>query len=204
MNGPSGKDKFTRILDNLFDQISIGWRALLVAKYIYQANERQPISSARYFFLSVYAACIESTILALARLVIEHADSVTIGYLLNCAFNNPSDFAYADKETVQSSVAEHRKQLDNIANLVESVRTHRDLTIAHLDRKHVNQPGAIDSLVPIDLRQVENLFSQLLNIVNVYKGYFDSSEYRIDVLGPRIKEDISYLLGLIKQANLKE
>ena len=193
--------KIQDILGCLSDQLARGWLVFLVAKYVYQTFHSSRITSARYFFTATYLSCMESAILALSRLAVPHSDSISIEYLLNCSEQSPRAFPRTQKEAVLSSVCEHRQQLKTIDSLIANVKEQRNRTIAHLDRKYVNNPASIFSSPPLDMSGVERAFILLLRIINTYKRYLDSSELFLDNLAPNVREDLEYLIGLIEKDN---
>ena len=189
------------ILGYLSDELDRGWIALLVAKHLHQAFENQKLTCTRYFFTSAYLSCVESAVLTLSRLIIPNNDSINIEYLLNVSEQNPRAFSYASKEEILKTVLEHKQQFGTIASLIASIKDHRDRTIAHLDRKYINDPKVIFANPPIDMREVERVFQLVLQIINTYKGYSDSSELDLSHLEREVADDLGYLAHLIKEAN---
>lgn len=196
--------KIKDILSYLSDQLGRGWLALQVSKYLYQAFQNSKITSARYFFISAYLSCTESAVLALSRLVIPNQDSINIEYLLNTAKHNSKVFSNVGKEEVLKAILEHEQKLKTIASLMVSIKDHRDRTLAHLDRKHINDPAAIIANPSIDMQEVEKVFYLILQIINTYKGYLDSSELYLTNLEKEIEDDLGYLLNLIKKADERD
>ena len=129
------------------------------------------MTSARYFFVGVYYACLHEALLVLSKLIIEHEDSITLFYLLNQVTNNPHLLEYATLEDVKDAIGEHRKMLEDYAPLRETIRTQRNRVIAHLDRKNINDPSAILS-APVNMIELRDCYQELLKIVNVYKGLY--------------------------------
>lgn len=196
--------KIRDILGYLSDQLVRGWVALQVSKYLHQAFQNQKITCARYFFTSAYLSCTESAVLTLSRLIIPNNDSINIEYLLNVSKHNLKAFSYGSKEEVLKAILEHEQKLGAIASLVVSIKDHRNRTIAHLDRKYINDPTVIFANPPIDMREVERVFQLVLQIINTYKGYFDSSELYLAHLEKDVEDDLGYLTHLMKEANERD
>jgi len=196
--------KIKDVLGYLSDQLVRGWVALQVSKHLYQALQNQKITCARYFFTSAYLSCTESAVLTLSRLIIPNNDSINIAYLLNVSKQNPKAFSYTGKEEVLKAVLEYEQKIETIASLVVSIKDHRDRTIAHLDRKYINDPTVIFANPPIDMREVERVFHLVLQIINTYKGYFDSSELYLAHLEKEVEDDLGYLTHLIKEADERD
>ncbi|RLI51185.1 MAG: hypothetical protein DRP09_19475 [Candidatus Thorarchaeota archaeon] len=184
----------------LGDQLERGWSYFQCAKSLHKADQANKLSSARYFFITVYQACLHEAVLVLSKLVIAHKDSITVFYLLDQAENNPHLFSHTTHENVDMFVKKHKELLGNYGSLIDSVRNQRDRVIAHLDRKHINDPSTISNL-PVNMVEVEKCFQDILEIINVYKKYYDNSEFCLAHAQQNIERDISFLTELIKTAN---
>jgi hypothetical protein len=164
------------IVGVLSDQLARGQASLRAAQQSDAAREgewpgalRQSAPcSAHAFWTTTYDACVESALLAFARLTDAHKDSISVAYLLNCVQQSPSAFDPSERGTVIEGVARHRALLAEMQPLVEQVREYRDRTIAHLDKKHVNHYYVIHSRTPVDLGEVEHAFGLLLDVLQVY------------------------------------
>lgn len=185
------------IISFLSDQLIRGWVAFLTAKYLNLLYQTDKITSSRHFFAAAYLSCTESSILALSRIIITHGDSISVEHLLNCVTQNAARFPHADKQTVLRSVDEHMRELYRIEIFLGTLKTHRDRTLAHLDRKYVNNPTEIFATPDIDMRQVEQTYRLLLNILNTYKGYVESSDLHLSALETDIESDLDYLISLM-------
>jgi hypothetical protein len=101
------EQKLKNIIDKLYEQLFLGWRAFLIAKYINQARKAKRIRCAHAFFGGVYVSCLESAFLALARIIIEdnRGKPVNIWYLLNYLRDDP--VAANTLPTVSGYVPQH-------------------------------------------------------------------------------------------------
>lgn len=158
------------------------------------------MSSARYLFAAAYWACLEQSVLVLAKLTIKHRDSISIHYLLNQAENNTELFDSAAADEVVESIRDHRALLQDYATLINTARAQRDRVIAHLDRKNINDPPTILA-APVNMNEVEECYQALLTMLNAYKGYYDDSELYLSHIDEMVQEDISYLARLMKESN---
>ena len=164
------------IVGVLSDQLARGWASLEAARQIDAAHKGEcpgaPRASAPHgahaFWATTYDACVESALLAFARLTIAHKDSISVTYLLNCVQQSPSAFDPSERGTVMEEAARHRALLEGLQPLVEQVREYRDRTIAHLDKKHVNHYYAVQSGPPVDLGEIERAFGLLQDVLNVH------------------------------------
>jgi hypothetical protein len=194
------------IIGHIAYQISWGWQAFLIAKYIHERRVNKRINCAYYFFNGTETSTIETAVLTLARLTIPDRErkSITIDYLLNYVEQHSEVFPQIQGNTMLAVIARHRSQLESLNSLIANIKEQRDRTIAHLDKLHITNPSAVYTHPPIDYQEVEKAFSLLLNIVNVYAGYLlPSEEIRLDDIAPNITDDVEYLTKLIEQDNAR-
>jgi hypothetical protein len=177
------------IAGSLSDQLARGWACLAAARQIAAARQvdgaRQDQDACREqaFLDTTYEACVESTILAFARLTIEHKDSISVAYLLNCVQQSPSAFPVPEREGVMRAVARHRALLAGIQPLVEQVKDYRDRAIAHLDKKAINHREAVHSHPPVELAEVERAFALLLEVLNAHRDALGQPKLSLSQIG---------------------
>ena len=163
---------------SLSDQLTRGRACLAAARHI--ACESTGHSHA--FQDTTYEACVESALLAFARLVLSHKDSISVTYLLNCVQQSPSAFPVPEREAVAHTVEQHRALLNEMQPLVDQVRDYRDRTIAHLDKRYVNHRDAVHAHPPVELDAVERAFALLLDLLNAYRGALGLPALELDRL----------------------
>jgi len=193
--------KLREIVEYLSDQLTRGWAALWVAQQVDRACREEQLDCASSLLTTTYDACVESAILALARLTVAHKDSISVAYLLNCVDQSPSAFPLPERPAVADAVVQHRALLLNLQPLVDRVKDYRDRTIAHLDKRHVNQNGVISARPPVDLREVESAFQQMLLILNAYREYLDRPALHLEELKASIADDWATLAAWMFQDN---
>lgn len=193
------REKVEMILDFLFGQLLQGLLYFQCSKSLHNAFQGSDLVKLSYFFAAVYRASLREAVLALARLVIDHRDSITIHYLLNYAENNSSLFSSVNPEEVRNAVKSHKVQLKKYEPLIESVREQRDRVLAHLDRKHINNPADL-FLHPqgVNLTEVEECFQKVLEILNFYGGYY-GREFNPKNLEKAVQGDVDILVGWMKE-----
>lgn len=196
----AGQDKIEAILGYLSNELLRGMLFFNIVKNLRNAYTKRQLTSARYFFAGAYEACLRESLISFSKVVMPNPDSISIDYLLNCAIQTPRAFPRITKDDLQKLVARHRAQLGAFQPLLENVKAQRDRILAHLERKHINDPSAVFA-EPIDMSEVEKGFSVLLQIVNAYKRMFDNSELVLGDIGESIQEDIAYLVQLIQAVN---
>jgi hypothetical protein len=194
------QDRMEAILGYLSHELHRGILFLNIVKALHTAYNNQQLTSARDFFAGTYEACLRESLISFSKIVMPDQNSITIDYLLNCAIQSPRVFPRITKEDLQKQVMHHKAQLDAFRPLFENVKVQRDRILAHLDRKHINDPSAVFA-EPIDMAEVERCFKVLLQILNGYKRVFDNSELSLKDVGESIQEDVAYLVQLMQFAN---
>ena len=187
-------NKVKEVQSLLFDQIRRGLCYFYCARSLHKAFQESQLMKASYFFFGVYQAAVCEAILALARIMKEHPDSITIHYLFNLLENNPRLFSPDSPESVGQAVAAHRVQLKKYELLIESVCEQRDRVGAHLDRKHVNNPS--DLFVHpqgVNLPELGECLREILDVLNFYAGYY-GNEFNPSNLESAIVGDVDILL----------
>lgn len=183
------------IVGALSEQLTRGWACLEAARRLDGARPAQAPDRARTLGSTAYDACVESAILALARLVVAHKDSLSVTYLLNCVQQSPSAFPIPEREGMARAVERHRALLDEMQPLVEQVKDYRDRTIAHLDKKVVNHWYAVHAHPPLELDQVERAFARIGALLNVYCAGLDLPAVELAPLGDQDPRLVQVLAG---------
>lgn len=194
-------DKIKFLLETLSLELEQGVGFLQVAKHIKQSQSEGRLKRNTKFFELVSEACMREALLSLAKLAISGKESVTVNYLLNCAREVPSKlFPGATRREIERSVAEHKRRLEDLAPLIDALRTRRDRVLAHLDRKHVNEPEALTAS-KIDLGEVEEAFGILAEMINTYRRYFGMPDVSLRETGLILQGEVDVLVKLMAQAD---
>ena len=200
----SQNSRMQRVLETIGEQVARGFLASAVVEGLHKAYRVGRITSGRYFFAESYYSCLDIAVLCFSRLMSKDKSSVTVAYLLNCAEQESESFPYAGKQTVLDAISTHRQWLQTLKPLGCTVRLQRNWTLAHIDKRHVNNPSLIESLPAIPIDQVIGAFPRFLEIINTYKGYLSDSELSLKVLEQETARDVDYLLDLIEQDNKRK
>jgi hypothetical protein len=189
------REKIESLLNNLSEELLRGYGCWRIAEEIRLAREGGHVAGTARFFATVREACMREAYLSLAKLGIAEGESITIEYLLNVASRVPSrSFPRGSREEIDRSVAAHRGQLEQLAPVMDDLKMRRDRILAHLDRKHINEPGVV-APESMETQQVEACFAVFLGILNTYRGYFGSGELSFE----RVEEELRAQVGYIVQ-----
>lgn len=189
-------DKNLKRIHYLASQISQGWHYLHVAKYLKDAYRDNKIKGAHTLLTNAQSACWDSSVLALANVVVDNDDSLNINYLFNCLERDPSSYPYICKCKLRKQIKKHRDQLKQVDAILPRLKERRSKIIAHLDRKLVNQPETVFSYPQLDMESLIQAFLVLREILGVYDKQTESSSLWLDDSG-EIYRDIHYLIALI-------
>lgn len=182
------REKVKEVQNLLFSQTKQGLVYFYCARSLHKAFQESQLMKASYFFFGAYQAAGSEATLALARIMKEHPDSITIHYLFNLVEKNPRLFSPDNPESVRQAVAAHRRQLKKYELLIESVCEQRDRVGAHLDRKHVNNPSDLFThLQGVNLTDLGECLGAVLDVLNFYASYygyeFDPSHLESAIVG---------------------
>lgn len=194
-------EKIKKILDLLYSQVGQGLAYFECAKSLHQAFAKSSLSRSSYFLAVVYYASLRESALALATMVEQRKNQseITIHWLLTYAENSPSLFSDADYTEVRESAKRHRRQLQEHQTLIDNVLQHRDRILAHLDKKHVNDPESLlSNPAGINLIEMEQCFQVILEILDFYMKYYGTGD-DFESMKKSIEGDVNILLGLIEK-----
>ena len=162
------KERNLRIIRNLASQISLGWHQLHVAIYLDDAFRDNKIKGATILLNNARIACLNSSVLGLLNVVVEHEQSLSIIYLFNCLKANPSSYPYISKKELLDQIKKHRKNLMQVEAILPRLRTRRDKLISHLDKKLVTQPETVFLNSELDMESLIEAYRVLRKILDVY------------------------------------
>ena len=203
MNIPNESEKFKDTLTSLKMGLQESWRYFMTVIYIgdWFRKGNQFNIEARFLDL-VRESCIRCSILTLAGFISNNKDSINFQYFLNIASDSLNLFQFSEKSKVEKSIEEHRNWLKALISdgvVGNRIIDKRDKIIAHLDRKFIAQkkPIFLDDNPPIDRDEIEDVYKQLMNIINEIESfYYDRLSVKND-LDLNIKEEVEYIFTLI-------
>lgn len=190
--------KIKEIIEHLSNELFWGKLFTQIAEALHKKYRENGIVDSPNFFAGTYEACLRESILSLSKLVINDKNSINLFYLLNFVKMNTGSFKYTTKENLKKSVENNKNEIQKLSSLIDSIKTQRDCTLAHLDRKHINNPSSIFSK-PINMTEVKHCFDKILSIVNEYKGYFEDSEFYLGLVEKSINDEVAYLFKVLNK-----
>jgi hypothetical protein len=116
------------------------------------------------FFETSRKAALREAILGICRLTLGDKESIDFKMLLNYVENHPQ-IMMPSKEKCKELVNTNRARLMSLQPFIQSLRPIRDRELAHLDRKHLNDPSAIipKPIIVKDLARSVDVLSLILS-----------------------------------------
>jgi hypothetical protein len=190
--------KIRQILDELYNELSVGWRDFEIAKNIRVADENRSVKSAFGFFQGTYEACLDMACLSIAKIILkdERGKPANIWYLLNCLQNNPEVFTGIGKKLILDSVDVHRKQLEDLQDTINKIERQRQ-NIAHIDKWRITDRKRLYTNSRLNQNDLEIAYTLVLRILSVYKGYLRPSEdisHLFYLWSRMIQEDVEFMV----------
>lgn len=191
-------EKLKALVEQLTDLLFRTWSAFLVARHTDSVIDSETPIQNHYFFVSVQASCIESSLLGFSKLMSRGESEISITYLLKLFEQNPSAFPALPQANSFQVTQEHRHQLANLQPLIGHVKLWRDKAIAHLDKKLVNNPSATVQMQPVDMDALCEGFILLGDIINTYRKWLGLGLLRLEESETEMSKEWADLVGLVK------
>ncbi len=106
-----------------------------------------------------------SLLLRLAGLLSNDQESITLSYLLDLASNHPYSFKCSKPQSVRALIELGRKELTEIDEIEQKLRSERDRKLAHLDRKLINEPDSFTE-ISVDFEETSQALQTAEQIVS--------------------------------------
>lgn len=151
------------------------------------------------FFNGIFDACLRTSILVLAELLLKSKNAINLQYLLNLARDSSSQFQYVQKAELLSNVKQHEDWLENLKQqgFTPNLGGKRNKTLAHTDRKFAIEKASdfIRKNPPLDVEIIREVFHKLHQVISTYERYFYGSSGNIGFVDvePEVKNEIARL-----------
>jgi hypothetical protein len=157
----NSKFKIFRIMEKIRESLLQTSMFLATYQFLTDQLSSNQFKIAPKFFQTTSDATLREAILGITRLTDENPESINFKLLLDMAENHPRLFRHSPVEA-RTLVESNRLRLANLDPILKALRPVRDRELAHLDRKHLNDPAVV-SPEPI---QLQDLF-HCVDILNV-------------------------------------
>jgi hypothetical protein len=97
-------------------------------------------------------------------------------------------------------VSQDRERLETLVPVIEKLKSFRNTSIAHLDRRLVSDPASFLGAPPVHQKEIEQAFDFLFGVVQRYSWYL-GYEIRYAEHIESLLQDLEYVVGLIEEDN---
>ena len=164
----------------LLDNFSSGVLAFVVLKTLREEFQRTKESRDNIFISTLFVSSYNTVVLSLANLVKPNQDSVHLDYLFNCITSSKKELGIEVYSQVSAFIPEFQSALEKVADTINVTITLRDTSVAHLDRKHVNNPSSLLQNPPVtwdDMEMAYNIVGSGLSEIGKYLSLLDIHPY---------------------------
>ena len=124
----------------LTDYVLSGVLAFVVLKSIREEVIKDQQTKEDIFISTMITTSRNTMILTVANTIKPNSDSIHLAYLFNCLRDAKKILGEEKYDQIMSCISEFEAELDYISNITKAIVELRDTTVAHIDRKHVNNP----------------------------------------------------------------
>lgn len=191
------KQRLEQTIEALCDELYWGLRSFYAAKAVFETELRLTPT----LFDTFYFSCLNQSALILSRMVVskensEDDQSINLQYLANQAENKPSAFKFAKPGEIKNLLEKQVRLFELYKPLIAILKDQRDQTLAHLDRRHINDPDWRKNQIQLDLPQVEKLYHDLIDVMGSYHSLFFGGEISFgdwqSITGAEVENLIEY------------
>jgi hypothetical protein len=161
------KEKIIQVIHDIAFIISTGYLYTIICIKIKNERGNNKIIGSEIFYELVRQGIEELCILYYFKCIEGDKDSVDLKYLINLVDKSQTCFGNQTREA-KDIAKRHQEMLQNDSAYVKHIRTMRDKTIAHRDRKWVNDPVSMYRSWHPDVEMLQLKFKELYDMVNEY------------------------------------
>ena len=149
------KLEIVQIYEKLLDYFFSGVLAFVVLKTLREEFQRTHEGRDEIFISTLYISTYNTIVLALANTVKPSKESIHLAYLFNCIKESKGKFDIVTFNRLSSFMREAETLLNSITATIDAAITLRDTSVAHLDRRHINNPASLINNPPIKWDDIE-------------------------------------------------
>ena len=143
----------------LTDYLLSGLLAFVVLKSIREELIKDKQTKDDIFLSTVITSSYNTLVLTLANTLKPNSDSIHLSYLFNCIRDSKKNLGAEKYDQIMRHINEFESEMEKISKVTSAVIELRDTTVAHVDRKHVNNPLEMFKDQPISWVEMEMAIS---------------------------------------------
>lgn len=147
--------EIAQIYEKLLDYFFSGVLAFVVLKTLREEYQRTQEEQDEIFISTLYISTYNTIVLALANTVKPSKESIHLAYLFNCIKESKAKFDMGIFSQLSAFIEEAEALLRSITPTIDAAITLRDTSVAHLDRRHINNPASLINNPPIKWEDIE-------------------------------------------------
>jgi hypothetical protein len=158
------KIRLAQIMERICEEEVQIRRYLEIYRFLDEQKKSEQFERGPAFFTTIGDAAWREAILGITRLTDDDPESINFKMLINMAENHPRVLRYS-QVGARELVEINRLKLASLDPLLKSLRLVRDRALAHLDRKHLNDPVVVSpKVIPLqELAYCVNIFQTILS-----------------------------------------
>ena len=169
-------EELKHIYLRLVDYLLSGVLAFVVLKSIREELIRDNETKDDIFIGTVVISSYNTMVLTLANSIKPNSDSIHLSYFFNCVRESKKELGDEKYKKIIAYIGEFETELERLSNITKAVIKLRDTTVAHVDRKHVNNPSALFKDQPISWEDMEMAISVVSSRLLELGKYLDLGE----------------------------
>ncbi|HLO13937.1 MAG TPA: hypothetical protein VK206_03845 [Anaerolineales bacterium] len=174
------KEEIVQIYLRLLDYFSSGVLAFVVLKTLREEFQRTKENRDEIFISAIFVSTYNTVVLALANSVKSNQESVHLTYLFNCIASSKDELGTEAYNQLAKFIPEFQSALQKISSTINGAITLRNTAVAHLDRRHINNPLSLIQDPPItwdELEMAYNIVGSGLSEIGKHLGVLDIQPY---------------------------
>lgn len=169
-------EELKHIYLRLVDYLLSGDLAFVVLKSIREELIRDNETKDDIFIGTVVISSYNTMVLTLANSIKPNSESIHLSYFFNCVRESKKELGDEKYNQIMAFIGEFETELERLSNITKAVIELRDTTVAHVDRKHVNNPSALFKDQPISWEDMEMAISVVSSRLLELGKYLDLGE----------------------------
>ena len=165
-----------------------------IAKELSIKFKKGKITEGKRLLAFSYFACLRETFLSLSRVYFEDQDSITFQYLKSHLVNNRKNFSFIHEEDINTIEKEIDLLLERQDPLFIKIKTLRDKSLSHLDKKNINDPKVIVP-VPIEFDEITNCIKDFSTLMKKFPEIDGRFHYPNVNPSQIIQQELESILG---------
>lgn len=197
-------EKILQIFDRMLNNFHSGVLAYVVLSTIRDEYQRSQEMEDDIFIGTLVVSAYNTMVLALANTVKSSKGSMHLDYMFNITRNSKDHLNIESYDQLISFIDEFEDELKKISRITDHAIHLRDTSVAHLDRKHVNNPSSLLQKPPARWEDINLAYTvvgsglleigKLLGLItDDIEGYVSISNY---VLAKKTRSVYRLLYGL--------